>query len=73
MQHSGVPVDVWRYQVLAYSGSYLTVVMNGGLPLSISYWNGQNLCVHQLLQLYLRVAVSRLGTGISARRRYQRG
>ena len=37
------------------------------------YWNGQNLCVHQLLRLYLRVAVSRLGTGISARRRYQRG
>ena len=37
------------------------------------YWNGQNLCVHQLLRLYLHVAVSRLGTGISARRRYQRG
>ena len=26
-----------------------------GSGINILYWNGQNLCVHQLLRLYLRV------------------
>ena len=48
---------------------------NVGMAVFILEWT--NLCVHQLLRLYLRIRV-RDGlcpgyTGISARRRYQRG
>ena len=53
--------------------SYSLFILHDSVHNIILYWNGQNLCVHQLLRLYLRGTVSRLGTGISARRRYQRG